>query len=709
MANNDNPLPQGSSSKKRKAPEMKMKTRSRSSRARVQVQSPDPENRESSSSAPHAPARSSKKRKAREYDDADFTEASTTAKPPVKRTRGSRRLAALTLAAATQAGNGLLGLAVELFCQICYGLRPVDLLNLSRVCKTFQALLHDPSSTIIWRNVRIANGIPDFASKFGITEQRFADLAFGDSCHVCSKVAKFGTSMKRTIIWEHGIVVCDSEACTKETLVDASELEFNDIPYLVGLVILGDNVLYPKKLLSNLILDYKARRNAKAKCELACRKWLAQYKEQQAKDRMGSVFNELKRRGWAQEIASMKSRGDEPTIEQIRKLQEKCQHGLSASALQELVEALLPMMEAERTKRLEDERDKQLEYRLKLLEELQRSCVLELPANSLVPSSADLFMYSEVRQLIESSSNEETFTLEHLNPVKASFMATSKLWVSEIKAKLFAMMEGQTLPTGEEARDIHTVLNLATTFFICSSSSCRCRVRLARDPVPSFRYQRVTMHACARQNYHYESELEEPFQTLHRHLGILPWNHLERISFDTTAYHLTRELVTMCGLDPDNTTAKEMDTLNPIFECLHCSNPQGRCTMTWECAVKHHAVNGPHHCIFKSRADVVKSLALVLLDESEVKLVRPRMAEALARERAVRGYDGLCCSICKVTGNSAYLAYAKSTSMQAKRKLVPCLDRRQYPEEYWLWPPRNSDGVEIEPSFDTDLAMKDTE
>jgi hypothetical protein len=39
------------------------------------------------------------------------------------------------------------------------------------------------------------------------------------------------------------------------------------------------------------------------------------------------------------------------------------------------------------------------------------------------------------------------------------------------------------------------------------------------------------------------------------------------------AYYFMREVIMICGLDPDHTTAKEMDTLDPIFECLKCNSP----------------------------------------------------------------------------------------------------------------------------------------
>lgn len=224
-------------------------------------------------------------------------------------------------------------------------------------------------------------------------------------------------------------------------------------------------------------------------------------------------MNALKWRGWAREIATIGSEDGELKIEQNRKLQAKCQNELSARgepcplylgnlilsislAFWKLIKHPLPILEAERTKRLEKERDEMLKHRLNLLQELQKSCVLQLPANSLVPSIADLFMSPGVRELIEDSPDEGEFTLVHLNSIKESFRETSKRWASEIKAKLFSMMHGRTLSDGEEElRDIDTVLNLATTFFICSS--CSSHGPFYCDHEPSFRYRRAIMHTCA--------------------------------------------------------------------------------------------------------------------------------------------------------------------------------------------------------------------
>ncbi|KIM35317.1 hypothetical protein M413DRAFT_32575 [Hebeloma cylindrosporum] len=740
MTNNDNSLPQGSSSKKRKAPEssngdegdsdfnLARPKRSRTSRARVH--SPSPGNGEPSSSAPQAPAGSSKKRKAREDDDTEFTEASATVKPPVKRARARMSQAARALAAAAQAGKGIFRLPPELHLKICKHLRPIDLLSLGRVSKELHDFLHGSSSHTIWRDARDANGIPDFASKLNITEQRFADLVFGESCHLCAKVL---TSMKRIIMWIPGIAMCS--ACSKTSLVQYGEFDSKDIPYNLWSVIphivgaAHRRRYFVKGMVPDWIRKYEAQPDANAKQKWLndkqaeqdsirrvaseCDEWCEDYKAQLAEDRMESVLNELQRRGWAQEIESIGSRSGERPIDQDKKLRAKCQSEISPSVLEKLIKHLLPLLEAERERRLEKERNVMMKHRLHLLQELRKSCVPELPANWPVPSSADIFMYPSVRQLIEDSPNNGKFTLEHLNSVKESFRETSKLWASEIKAKLFALLKGKTLSTGEDGlRDVNTVLNLATTFFSCSGCSYMRDSSSHIEATSSFRYKRAIMHACAR-SCRIGSEMEEPFRTLGRHLGILPWNHLNKISFYTHAYRFMREVITMCGLDPEKTTAKEMDALNPIFECLHCSSPfRGRCTMTWECGVNHHGRNGPHRHKVES-GELLKNLRLVRLAESEAKLAQARMAEALARERARCKYDGLCCSVCKVAGNSVELADAKrhaaceSENTQTNRKLILCVDRRQYPEECWIWPPTNVRELEIVPAFDPDSEDED--
>ena len=229
-----------------------------------------------------------------------------------------------------------------------------------------------------------------------------------------------------------------------------------------------------------------------------------------------------------------------------------------------------------------------LEKRLKVLRKFHKSCVSQLSRNALVPSSADLFMHPLVRGLIEDTPNDGSkFTIAHLDPVKDSFLEISRQWVDEVKSKLFSMVQSSLHSDGKseeqpDQRDIDTILNLATTFFHCSG----CSRNYYRDShETSFRYKRAIIHFCAGE-WSSQTECPEPLETLRENLKKLPWNTSNNISFNSRAHRTMRDIVALCGFDPDTTTAQEMNVIDPIFECVTCNSPSnGRCTMTWECIV----------------------------------------------------------------------------------------------------------------------------
>ncbi|KAF9473291.1 hypothetical protein BDN70DRAFT_397812 [Pholiota conissans] len=109
--------------------------------------------------------------------------------------------------------------------------------------------------------------------------------------------------------------------------------------------------------------------------------------------------------------------------------------------------------------------------------------------------------------------------------------------------------------------------------------------------------------------------------------------------------------VEMCELDPKVTTAREMDELNPIFECRTCSSVEkGRLTMTWARAI-------PHPCAQRQKS--IKTKTFVLLDEHESSQVRFGMA--LEENRAIRKACRIMCPNCKyrVSGHDKYLQHMR--------------------------------------------------
>lgn len=68
--------------------------------------------------------------------------------------------------------------------QICSYLTPTDLLHVVQSSKVFALFLLAPSSAAVWRASRTQfdNDLPDCPDD--LTEQQFANLVFGNACHV---------------------------------------------------------------------------------------------------------------------------------------------------------------------------------------------------------------------------------------------------------------------------------------------------------------------------------------------------------------------------------------------------------------------------------------------------------------------------------------------------------------------------------------------
>ena len=66
-----------------------------------------------------------------------------------------------------------------------------------------------------------------------------------------------------------------------------------------------------------------------------------------------------------------------------------------------------------------------------------------------------------------------------------------------------------------------------------------------------------------------------------------PWNMGgDRIGVDKRTMPAARPVVECCGLDPDTTTAQEMDELDARLECKTCLDVATRYVMSWRAAVR---------------------------------------------------------------------------------------------------------------------------
>ncbi|KAG1750274.1 hypothetical protein EDB19DRAFT_2022527 [Suillus lakei] len=109
---------------------------------------------------------------------------------------------------------------MDILCQILSFLRPMDLLNLSRITKAFRSLLMQKSSAFIWREARrqIAN-FPNCPTD--LSEPQYANLAFYPHCHGCGKGV-------RSVIWPLRARYCST--CLKTWTITWSEIHASGPP-----------------------------------------------------------------------------------------------------------------------------------------------------------------------------------------------------------------------------------------------------------------------------------------------------------------------------------------------------------------------------------------------------------------------------------------------------------------------------------------------
>jgi hypothetical protein len=232
-------------------------------------------------------------------------------------------------------------------------------------------------------------------------------------------------------------------------------------------------------------------------------------------------------------------------------------------------------MEAVKSRRVQKERRDLLRERLPALNTVRETCVSTLPANAIYPTTADLFRIPLVRNIIDTVPTTGDFTNDDLEPVSLSFDVLNLQWQKEIELKLLDLIQAAEGSDKHDSLDAEAVLNLATSFF-----SCKGCARFLRYPA-------ILMHPCATKWNFQAPEKDDP-----DHLYIAEirretfWNSNHNITMKPEHIAVVSRLVDMVGLNPKTATVQDLDTLNPIFECISCNSlSEGRATMSWQTVV----------------------------------------------------------------------------------------------------------------------------
>jgi hypothetical protein len=229
-----------------------------------------------------------------------------------------------------------------------------------------------------------------------------------------------------------------------------------------------------------------------------------------------------------------------------------------------------------------------IEYRELLLSQkrflssIYNDGINKLPLNSPSPTLAQFYRITEKHDLIDYSTAAE-------DALRVPFDKFMVIWRKFVDYKLISRVIGPCGPEYQSHQyqfDQATVLDLATTFF-------RCVVCRPHHPM---RHDQAMIHPCAEKFRHMNKTQSQSQKTFYSVFGHALWcepdpnwsTRFHSINLEINSDHLkiAPKIVEMCGFDPRVTTARQMDELDPVFECRKCSScVDGSATMSWVAAV----------------------------------------------------------------------------------------------------------------------------
>ncbi|KAJ7035062.1 hypothetical protein C8F04DRAFT_1395128 [Mycena alexandri] len=504
-------------------------------------------------------------------------------------------------------------------------LNPKDLINLSRTTKELRGILMNRSNLFIWKNSRAqVEGLPEIPRD--LNEPQYAALAFDGHCHKCL------TTPVQTVIWTARMRLC--KKCIQEDFVPVSTLEAETRleSALINLVPLFEDRHRFRRRGSHANLFYSLSFATKLKEETACYRtqgilrertpgyaewfkgksekmqemqavseptsyvihgshvrwkhaklcaaWLENRKNDRTDEldearrlRREGIVERLTALGWGEEIPHhLEEIESHKLVRQPKELTDRIWKNIEAP----LVEFLTGLKKT----RLEIAHTRIIQERRELASQVYKTFRETFPADTVFPANVDMISPEPFRAIIEDTSinpevkvTEETFAAALLQV--PDFSAK---WRRSKDEELVEIMK--TMVTNSTKADLH----LATTFFRWSTSS----------EAVGYPQILVCSSAIAFSSYEYTDETH----TLRQALRENPWNAKSLIRFNIQASLNVRAVVEACGLDPDVTTAAEMDEINPAMECLACNDvTYGRLIMRWIQTANHSCATPSWRCL----------------------------------------------------------------------------------------------------------------
>ncbi|KAF9473295.1 hypothetical protein BDN70DRAFT_925244 [Pholiota conissans] len=644
---------------------------------------------------------SKKKRKTREEKDVDWAEGAK----PAKRVKGKRGLLKM-----------LLEMPMDILFEIFGQLNPIDLLSMARTTKAFRNILMSRTSITAWRAARsnIA-ALPDCPDD--LSEPQYATLMFLTRCSVChrdlsivhiswySRARCCNSCLKKTFLQVRSVVGWARSVTTtypsllakwipfftvsKEVTSRKNETyirqhtfiwEKRDEEWASEYRSLQDPQSRYKWVIDNLEQRYAINKHARA-CALwhwASKNTTTEYQLRDVFRRDAEITSLFKELGYEEEIYKILPSEDHPLDPDLLEDLLLSPVPIGESNLLTLKDSMLPTLLASKESREYQEHSTFFSLRKHILQDIYLTGVKTLPVNSPRPEAAEVYRVAEAHDFVDYSKSAT-------DALCVPFKEIVVLWRRLVGEKLVELIAQAHGPGYDFDRETVGDLVVANIF---SCNLCG----YSHDSRRILTYNQAAVHTCI--NFEYgpgRSLSQRAFSTV---FGHAKWIDVPgSVKINDSYLDIVQQIVKMCGYDPKVATVRQMDELNPIFECLSCNSlTEGRATMSWSSVLQHQIT------AHRASSDLSD---LIILKEPTSTTVWERIQEEQARETFKSNRCIVFCSHCDQSSDNIkrYRDHLKTVHNITKLKyeeLIFSFKEIRIPPEFRLWPPREEGESENE-------------
>ncbi|PPR01428.1 hypothetical protein CVT24_001902 [Panaeolus cyanescens] len=522
--------------------------------------------------------------------------------------------------------NLFLDLPFDIHLEICSYLGPNNLLSLARTCRDFHQLVASDEFDLVWKNLRKSRfpNMPECPDD--MTEPAFFELCFGRGCLVCGKQSTASSPLNLRYEWEARTRICPH--CIRTKLErwttknpfrgyrrnpsddDKALADLHDfVPCVWSRSTLangGAQYYYSPRVIEAWRKEfasqkYSDRENwiAEKKVALAevklhsqrCEEWseavvgvVHREEDKEILDgRMETILAYIRSLGWGEEMEKLKQTNDHPR--NVREFNMICEKKITPKVLEDKRYRFEKYMEWAQRQRLETDHFSRIKRRLKLFKQIYETKVnLLIKPEDPRPRVGDVFAIPRFSERIMDTPTSVAVSAEDFQDLENNLEGVIEEAKDILKQKMLTLVhEGMN----DEPYDPETVLDLATTVFCEEAFNFRGTTNEIRT-VPEVMAMRVVAS---------NSRSEAKSQLIQKYLGSVPWNTGDsNFKFDKISSDMLGSLLATLGLDPKTTTVREIEELDPIFECVQCNGiTDGRLVMKWTQTMKHlKKISGSH-------------------------------------------------------------------------------------------------------------------